>query len=84
MTEVFDLNQTTWSYNPLVPDLLRTSQLPLPAATAENSLSRTARVLAYAKDTRRSAYWQKKLGDMVIGRKINWTRHASIVSSGRA
>jgi DNA-binding beta-propeller fold protein YncE len=64
MTEVFDLNQTAWNYKPLVPDLLRTSQLPLPAATAENSLPRTARVLAFAKDTRPSAYWQKKLGDM--------------------
>ncbi|MCU1339445.1 MAG: hypothetical protein JWO19_5026, partial [Bryobacterales bacterium] len=64
MTEVFDLNQSTWTYKPIVSDLLRTSELPLPPATAENSLPRTARVLAYAKDTRTAAYWQKKLGDM--------------------
>jgi DNA-binding beta-propeller fold protein YncE len=64
MTEVFDLNQTAWNFNAIVPDLLRTSQLPLPVANAENSLPRTPRVLQYAKDLRDSSYWQKKLGDM--------------------
>ena len=64
MTEVFDLNQSAWNYTPLISDLLRTSQLPLPPATAENSLPRTARVLRYAKDTRTPRYWQKKIGDM--------------------
>ena len=64
MTEVFDLNQSTWNYTPIVSDLLRTSQLPLPPATAENSLPRTPRVLAYAKDMRTARYWQKKIGDM--------------------
>ena len=64
MTEVFDLNQSAWSYNALIPDLLRTSQLPLPRATAENSLPRTQRVLAYAQDRHAAPYWQKRLGDM--------------------
>jgi YVTN family beta-propeller protein len=64
MSEVFDLNQTSWTYTAKVPDLLRTSQLPLPAATAENSLPRTPDVLAYSKDRHSAAYWQKKLGDM--------------------
>src|SRR5262249_13294231 len=64
MTEVFDFNQATWSYNAIVPDLLRTSQLPLPRATAEDSLPRTKVVLEYARDRRSAAYWQKKLGDM--------------------
>jgi hypothetical protein len=64
MAEVFDLNQSTWSYNAVVPDLLRTSQLPVPRATAENSLPRTNRVLAYATDRRTAAYWQKRIGDM--------------------
>ena len=64
MTEVFDLKQSTWKYTSLVPDLLRTSQLPLPRATADNSLPRSPRVLAYSKDTHNAAYWQKRIGDM--------------------
>jgi DNA-binding beta-propeller fold protein YncE len=64
MTEIFDLNQSSWNYNAIVPDLLRTSQLPLPRATAGNSLPRTKRVLAYAQDLHNAAYWQKRLGDM--------------------
>jgi DNA-binding beta-propeller fold protein YncE len=64
MTEIFDLDQSSWSYNALVPDLLRTSQLPLPRATAENSLPRTKRVLAYAIDQHPAGYWQKRIGDM--------------------
>ncbi len=64
MTEVFDLKQSNWKYTSLVPDLLRTSQLPLPRATAENSLPRSPWVLAYSKDLHTAAYWQKKIGDM--------------------
>jgi hypothetical protein len=29
MREVFDLNQSAWIYDPIVPELLRKSQLPL-------------------------------------------------------
>jgi hypothetical protein len=36
----------------------------LPRATAENSLPRTQRVLAYAKDRHSAAYWQRRVGDM--------------------
>jgi hypothetical protein len=64
MTDVFDLNQWIWSYSPVVPDILRTSDLPLPAITAENSLPRTPWVLAYSKDKHTADYWQRKLGDM--------------------
>ena len=64
MTEVFDLNQSSWTYKAIVPDLLRTSQLPLPARTANNSLPRSNRVVLYAKDLHTASYWQKKLGDM--------------------
>src|SRR5262249_20488631 len=64
MTEAFDLNQSSWAYVAKVPDLLRTSQLPLPAITPANSLPRTPEVLAYAHDRHDKAYWQKKLGDM--------------------
>ena len=64
MTEVFDLNQTSWTYNAIVPELLRSSTLPLPKATAEDSLPRAARVLASTRDRHTAAWWQKKLGDM--------------------
>jgi DNA-binding beta-propeller fold protein YncE len=64
MTEVFDLNQSSWNYSAAVPDLLRASKLPLPAATATNSLPRTRRIVAPGRDKHNAAYWQKKLGDM--------------------
>jgi len=64
MTEVFDLNQPTWSYRAVVPDLLRQSELPLPPPTVANSLPRNGRALAYTREYRNGAYWQKKLGDM--------------------
>ena len=64
MTEIFDLNQRVWTYRSLVPEILRGSELPLPPPTAENSLSWTTGVLAYAYDKHDGAYWQKKLGDM--------------------
>jgi len=64
MTEIFDPNERTWTYRSLVPDILRGSDLPLPPASAENSLPRTTRVLAYADHQHDATYWQKKLGDM--------------------
>jgi DNA-binding beta-propeller fold protein YncE len=64
MTDVFDLTQSTWSYNAVVPELLRTSQLPLPRASAENSLPRSGRVLSYAVAQHPASYWQKRIGDM--------------------
>ena len=35
MTEIFSTQQTAWSYKARVPAVLRTTQLPLPAAAAE-------------------------------------------------
>ena len=64
MTEVFDLNQTSWNYRAVVPDLLRQSELPLPPRTADNSLPRNGRYLAFMREYRNGAYWQRKLGDM--------------------
>jgi len=49
MSEVFDLNQSTWNFDARVPTVLRTTQLPLPpAATAEAGC---------AVHPRRSAAW---------------------------
>jgi hypothetical protein len=58
------VTQSTWAYNAIVPGILRTSTLPLPAPTARNSLPDSRRVRAYAKDRHNGAWWQKHLGDM--------------------
>jgi hypothetical protein len=49
MAEVFDPNVTTWSYKAVVPDVLRTTQLPLPAADHARS----------ANPTHSATYWMK-------------------------
>jgi DNA-binding beta-propeller fold protein YncE len=36
MSEVFSTHQATWSYKAQVPEILRTTKLPLPVATAED------------------------------------------------
>jgi DNA-binding beta-propeller fold protein YncE len=60
MSEVFDPAQSAWTYTAMVPAILRTSKLPLPASTAENrSLAPTL-----ARDTHDAKYWQRRLGDM--------------------
>ena len=41
MAGVFDLNQVSWQYQAIVPEVLRTTQLPLPPRTATNSLPLT-------------------------------------------
>jgi DNA-binding beta-propeller fold protein YncE len=60
MAEVFDLNQASWTYSAQVPAILRSSKLPLPASTAENTPS----VPNLARDTHDAKYWQRRLGDM--------------------
>jgi DNA-binding beta-propeller fold protein YncE len=62
MSEVFDLNQTKWTYNPVVPELLRETELPLPARA--ELLSPGMRSLLAARIQHNGAWWQKKLGDM--------------------
>jgi DNA-binding beta-propeller fold protein YncE len=63
MTEIFDLNLSKWSYTPVVPELLRTTALPLPARAANERLG-TASVLAGTRNQHDARWWQKKLGDM--------------------
>ena len=63
MTGVFDLGQRAWTYDAVVPGLLRTSELPLPPAGAADAPAGTG-ALAFARDRHPSAYWQTRLGDM--------------------
>jgi YVTN family beta-propeller protein len=55
MADVFDITQSSWSYSAKVPDLLRTSQLPLPAP---------AKPLALVRERHDFRWWQRRLGDM--------------------
>jgi YVTN family beta-propeller protein len=54
MSDVFDLTQTRWTYRAIVPEILRTTQLPLPARSA--SLDGPT---CPGLRTRTSAYWTK-------------------------
>ncbi len=60
MSEVFDVNQASWTYTAKVPSILRTSKLPLPASTASNRVD----LPTLARDTHDVKYWQRRLGDM--------------------
>jgi DNA-binding beta-propeller fold protein YncE len=62
MADVFDLTQATWTYNSIVPGILRTmSTLPLPAATTSNTLPATKRNLAAMKPKHSAQWWAKKM-----------------------
>ncbi len=49
MTDVFDLKQATWSYKARVPDVLRSTKLPLPGGKSHA-----------AQPTRSAEYWAEK------------------------
>jgi hypothetical protein len=57
MTDVFMHERKPWKYTPIVPDVLRTTQLPLPPATAANTLAETERIKAFARTAHDAAYW---------------------------
>lgn len=71
MAEVFDRKQRDWSYKAIVPEILRTTELPLPERTATNSLPLTKRVLAYAKPKRDAGYWQAAMQGQDFSREDN-------------
>ena len=56
MADTFDLAKTDWNYQAIVPEVLRTTQLPLPPRGTRN------RTKAYSKPRHSSAYWEKRLG----------------------
>lgn len=58
MSEVFEKTKRPWGYSAIVPEVLRTTQLPLPKKTALNSLPVTKKSLAFAKPKQGAAYWQ--------------------------
>jgi hypothetical protein len=60
MTEVFSKHTKKWDFSAIVPDILRTTQLPLPVKTAKNSLKTNALSTFYAKPRHDASYWAAK------------------------
>ena len=60
MTKVFDDVARPWTYQAIVPEVLRTTELPLPARTAENSLSMKP-ALASSKPRGDAKYWAQAM-----------------------
>ena len=58
MSEIFDPKQASWSFKAQVPELLRTTALPLPARTAEASSDASCRA------PRTAAYWAKAMAGL--------------------
>ena len=71
MADVFEKRHRPrpWTYTAIVPDVLRTTQLPLPPATAANSLPRTESVLAFAKPRGDASYWAAAMAGQNFGRE---------------
>ncbi len=59
MAAIFDLGQPQWTFQSTVPEVLRTTQLPLPGRTTVNSLPSTAANRAYSKPRHNAKYWGK-------------------------
>ena len=61
MTDVFDDVAHPWAYQAIVPEVLRTTQLPLPARTALNSLQPDKALLAESQPRGNKDYWVKAM-----------------------
>jgi YVTN family beta-propeller protein len=59
MTDAFSTHSAKWDFNSIVPDILRTSLLPLPVKTVKNSKP-DALSAFYAKPRHDASYWAAK------------------------
>jgi YVTN family beta-propeller protein len=59
MAQVFEQTIRPWTYTALVPEVLRTTKLPLPPRTIANSLPLTPHVPAFATPRRDADYWEE-------------------------
>jgi DNA-binding beta-propeller fold protein YncE len=60
MTDAFSKSAKKWDFDAIVPDILRTTELPLPMKTAKNSLKPDALSAFYAKPRHDAGYWAAK------------------------
>jgi len=58
MTDIFSTQQAAWTYKARVPAILRTTKLPLPAATVEDKAGAASLVPGHD-----AAYWADKTKD---------------------
>jgi DNA-binding beta-propeller fold protein YncE len=61
MLDLFDDVARPWVHQAIVPEVLRTTQLPLPTRTAENSLPLSKSVLAHSRPRGDASYWIKAM-----------------------
>lgn len=76
MAELFEKKKRPWGYTALVPEVLRTTSLPLPERTAANTLPLTGKTMAYAKPKRSADYWAQVMSgqDFSIEDKLDEPR----------
>jgi hypothetical protein len=60
MTDAFSKSAKKWDFRAIVPEILRTTRLPLPGDNAKNSRKRDALWAFYAKPRHDAAYWEAK------------------------
>jgi len=60
MADVFDLAQEKWDYTSLVPAILRSTKLPVPARTAANSLPDSREYRAALRPRHDAKWWAKR------------------------
>lgn len=58
MANVFEQTRRPWPYTAIVPEVLRTTQLPLPPKRADNSLPATERLRAFSQPRGDAAAWE--------------------------
>jgi DNA-binding beta-propeller fold protein YncE len=68
MTNVFMMAAKPWHYTPIVPAVLRTTQLPLPPASQANTLAETARIKAFEHPVHDAAYWGQRMRGLDFSR----------------
>jgi len=61
MSDLFDYQLKPWDYTAIVPEVLRTTQLPLPQRTAANQLPSSKRALAYSQPRGNAAFWEQAM-----------------------
>jgi|HubBroStandDraft_6_1064221.scaffolds.fasta_scaffold36295_2 hypothetical protein len=73
MTHIFTRERKPWKYTPIMPDVLWTTQLPLPPAITANTLVERAHIKALhdlrsARSAHDAAYWGERT------RELDFTR----------
>jgi len=68
MSDVFSKSVKKWDFASIVPDILRTTDLPLPGSNAKHSTKKDAFSEFYAKPRHDAAYWTEKTAGLNFDR----------------